>query len=300
MALLEELAKKDKLNVDFHNHLQTGSYFRKKSKAFKEKIKNLFLEEGFSNLSEILEKIMKTNLDVIYVTNFEDSRYEDWTSQEQIEIAKKAGYEIEQGDYYTFAKKDERVITLGKSQEINTSQGHVLFVGLKRYKKFSVKKSLDETLKEVDGELKIADHPYAIVQGIFRKDKIKKEIEKFDALEKNGNFYFPFSIANWKALRAGKKYKKSVLSNPDGHHPKDIGKTYNVFDSRDLNYSSERAFRDSINYAVREGNFETRFKPIPPWRIFHHILMIGIYKLIDKLQNIEKKTRIRYLQPQAI
>lgn len=45
--LLEELAKKETLNMDFHNHLYTGPALRQKPKNFKEWFKNLFLEEGF-------------------------------------------------------------------------------------------------------------------------------------------------------------------------------------------------------------------------------------------------------------
>jgi hypothetical protein len=315
--LLEELAKKEKLNVDFHNHLQTGPFFRTKPKSFREWFKNLFLEEGFSNLTGILDKVMKTKLDVLYLTNFGDeTRYEDWTSREQIKAAIDAGYKIEIGEYYVFAKKGEKVIAIGKSQEVPTLQGHALFAGLRRNKRFTNNKSLDETLAEArDGELKIADHPYVAVQrmGILRssikdyknKRKIKGEvkqvegkpiklttyiiqnsiknytkdiIKKFDTLEQNGNF----SFANWRARRVAGYYNKPILSNPDGHHPKDIGKTYNTFDSKDLIYTSERVFRDSINYNVRERKFETTFRPIPIYRIFHHALMIGLNKLFGR------------------
>ena len=101
--LLEELAKKKELNVDFHNHLHTGSLLRQKSKNFKEGFKNLFLEEGFSSLAGILDRVMKTKLDILYITNSNlDSRYEDWTSVEQIKIAIQAGYEIQQGQTYLF------------------------------------------------------------------------------------------------------------------------------------------------------------------------------------------------------
>jgi len=295
--LLEQLAKKEKLNVDFHNHLQTGSSFRQtqKPKNFKEGFKNLLLEEGFSSLAGILDRVMKTKLDVLYITNSnEDARYEDWTSKEQVEIAKKRGYEIEQGQYYTFAKKDNRVIALGKSHEIATTRGHILFSGIKQGKKFSVQKSLEETLKEVnDAELKVADHPYAKLKGqngIMATSKNQEEdAKKVDAFEKNGNFYLPFSLANWRAIKNSEKYDKPLIADSDGHHPRDIGKTYNTFDARDLNYTSERAFRDSINNAVRNNNFEYRFRPIPIWRVFHHAMMIGIHYIIEKFEKYKNK-----------
>ncbi|MCK4647603.1 hypothetical protein KAT24_01585 [Candidatus Pacearchaeota archaeon] len=294
--LLEELAKKKTLNIDFHNHLQTGSEFRKKPKTFKEKISNLFLEEGFSDLTGILDKVMETELDILYVTNYEDQRYEIWTSEEQLQKAVNAGYEIEQGNYFTFFKKADEVKALGKSQEIPTSQGHVLLSGMRRNKNISSSKSLDETLAEAyDNELKIADHPYVIIEksGTLRRSKNpEQDARKFDSLEQNGNFSFfsfPFSIANYLVKKASKKYQIPLVSNSDGHHPKDIGKTYNILDSQNLDYSSERAFRDSINYEIREGNFATRFTPIPPWRVFHHALMMGVYMIRDLYRRVFKK-----------
>ena len=181
MTLLEELAKNKEIKVDFHNHGQTGSSFRKKEKGLKNKIKGLFLSEGFDNLPRFLDKIRNSGIDVLYETNFADSRYEDWTSPEQLGIAKLAGYQIEQGNYFTFAKKDGKVIALGKSQEVPSKSGHVLFAGVKRNKKISDGKSLDETLKEAnDGELKIADHPYAKIGkiGVMTNSKIAKTMPK--------------------------------------------------------------------------------------------------------------------------
>ncbi len=286
--LLEQLAKKQELNVDFHNHLHTGSLLRQKPKNFKEWFKNLFLEEGFSSLAGILDRTMKTKLDVLYITNSNlDSRYETWTSKEQIEIAKKTGYEIEQGEYYIFAKKGERTVAIGKSQETATDRGHFLFSGLKKEKRFSDKKPLEETLKEAtDNELKIADHPYAKLKGqngIMATSKNPEEdAKKIDAFERNGNFCLPFSLANWKAIRYSEKYHKPLVADSDGHHPRDIGKTYNIFNSKDLIYTSEKAFRDSINDNVRKGNFDYKFRPIPLWRVFHHGMMIGIHYIVDK------------------
>jgi hypothetical protein len=288
--LLEELASKKTVNIDFHNHCQTGGKFKENESP---------LAEGFSNLVGLLDKIRKSSLDILYVTNYggDDQRLENWTSPEQLHLAREAGYEVEQGDYYTFFKKDNEINGLGKSQEVPTNQGHALFAGLKRNKQISSGKSLDETLAEAtDNESKIADHPYAIVEksGILMYSRRRKQdAQKFDALEKNGNFSFfsmPFSLANYFARRAGKKYRKPVVANSDGHHPKDIGKTYNIFKAKDLDYSSEKTLRDSINYAVKNDNFETRFTPIPFWRVFHHVLMVGIYIIKGKLSKIRERT----------
>lgn len=295
--LLEQLAKKEELNVDFHNHLHTGSLLRQleKPKGFKEWFKNLFLEEGFSSLTGILDRMMETSLDVLYITNSnEDTRYETWTSVEQIKNAIQAGYEIQQGQYYTFAKKGKRVVALGKSHEVATTRGHILFSGIRRDKRFSVKKSLEETLKEAnDGELKIADHPYAILKGqngIMATSKNQEEdAKKVDAFERNGNFCLPFSLANLRAIKNSEKYDKPLVADSDGHHPRDIGETYNIFSSKYLNYTSERAFRDSINNAVRNNTFEYRFVPIPFWRIFHHGMMIGIHYIIGKFEKHQNK-----------
>ena len=295
--LLEQLAKKENLNIDFHNHLHTGSELRQKQKpkGFKEWFKNLFLEEGFSSLAGILDRMMKTSLDGIYITNSNlDSRYEDWTSKEQLEIARKKGYEIESGEYYIFAKKEERIVFFGKSHEIRTDRGHFLFSGIRRDKRFSDRKPLEEILKEAtDNELKIADHPYAKLKGqngIMATSKNPEEdAKKIDAFERNGNFCLPFSLANWKAVKYSKEYSKPLVANSDGHHPRDIGETYNIFNRKYLNYTSERAFRDSINNAVRDNNFTYNFRPIPFWRVFHHALMIGMHYIFDKLDKYKTK-----------
>lgn len=80
-----------------------------------------------------------------------------------------------------------------------------------------------------------------------------------------------------------------MIADADGHHPKDIGKTYNIFNSRDLNYKSEKDFRDSINNNVKAGNFDYHYKPIPIWRVFHHALMIGMYRLKDKIHGYYRR-----------
>jgi hypothetical protein len=295
--LLEQLARKSELNIDFHNHLHTGSELRQrqKPKGFKEWFRNLFLEEGFSSLTGIFDRVMQTKLDGLYITNSnKDSRYENWTSAGQIKKAIDAGYEIEQGQYFIFFKKGDRVKFIGKSQEVATHQGHFLFSGLRRDKRFSDRKSLDETLAEAtDNELKIADHPYARLRGqngimVYSKNA-EEDAKKTDAFERNGNFCLPFSAANVGAIKCANKYHKSLVADADGHHPRDIGKTYNIFNSEYLGYTSERAFRDSINNAVRDNNFTYRFRPIPFWRVFHHAMMIGIHYIISKIEGYKTK-----------
>jgi hypothetical protein len=300
-TLLGEFAQKETLNADFHNHLQTGKDFRKKPKTFGEWVKNLFLEEGFSDLTGILDRVMKTKLDILYITNSNlDSRYEDWTSSAQLENAARAGYQIEVGQYYVFAKKDGRVIALGKSHEVRTDRGHFLFSGIRRNKRISDGKKLEEVLKEAnDGELKIADHPYAMLKGqngVLAYSKNPEEDARiFDALERNGNFSLPISLANIRAIRKARKYEKPLVADSDGHHPKDIGRTYNVFYSKDLICKTERLFRDSINYAVRQGNFETNYRATPVWRVFHHAFMIGMNYIFGKLDKMKEESRRRSL-----
>jgi hypothetical protein len=291
--LLEELSQKKTLNVDFHNHGQTGSDFRKEQIGFVNKLWGLFMTEGFSGLASVLDRVRNTKLDILYITNFSDLRYESWTSKEQIENARKEGYQIEQGMYYTFSKKDGRVIVLGKSQEVPTKQGHILFSGLRTGKRISEGKDLEETLKEAnDGELRIADHPYCRIKGqrgILSDSKNEEEyVKKVDCLERNGNFYLPVSIANWRVLKNSGKYNVPILADSDGHHPRDIGNTYNLFSSKYIDYSSEKTLRDSISNSAERGEFETVFSPIPPYRIFHHFMMIMLNKIHDKIYNIKR------------
>lgn len=62
--LLEELALKKTLNVDFHNHGQTGNEFRNKKSL---------LAEGFSSLSDLLQRVHDSKLDIIYLTDTADN-----------------------------------------------------------------------------------------------------------------------------------------------------------------------------------------------------------------------------------
>jgi hypothetical protein len=304
MTLLEELVQKKEINVDFHNHGQTGHYFRKKEKGLWNSIKWLFLSEGFRDLPDFLDTLFNSNLDLIYKTNFSDWGFEEWTSKEQLDLARLAGYQVEQGEYYTFFKKNNVVKGVGKSQEVPTKLGHTLFAGVKRGKNLSDNKLLDETLKEVDDEeLKIADHPFCGIKGqngimAYSKNR-EKDAKKFDAFEINGNFHLPFSFTNWRAVKYSKKYNIPLLANSDGHHPKDIGKCYNIFQSKDLKYSSEREFRDSINNSVRENKFETHYSPTPLYRIFHHALMIFIGRIFDKKKDNYQISKQYYQERKA-
>jgi len=286
MALLEELAKKETLNIDFHNHGQTGNEFRKKQNGLYNRIKYLFLSEGFEDLSGLLERVAGSDLDVLYLTDTVDShkdnqRFLNWTGEEQIQKAIKDGWEIETGNYYVFAAKgkgeNRKVIALGHSKEFKSKEMHFIAAGVKRDSKyeFSKKFSLDEALKKLtDGELACGE----------------KYHENLESVQVDGNFYLPFSARSWKAKRAGKKKGIPVLYNKDGHHPKDIGKMYNFFNSKDLNYSSEKAFRNSINNAVRNKQFEYHYSPVPPWRIFHQVMMMFFNKIFGMYKQPPQQT----------
>jgi hypothetical protein len=294
MSLLEELAKSEQIvknkgiRVGFHGHLKTGS------KLGEERARGIFKERGFKDLVGILDRLYKSRVDIIHITNFSDHRAEEWTSPEQLELARKAGYEVEQGEYYTFFKKDGIVKGLGKSQEVPTTQGHALFAGVKRGKDFSEGKSLRETIKQADdGELKIADHPGVKIkgqEGVLATSKNQEEdASLFDAFERNSNFYFPFYIAYLKALFYEVRYNKPLVSNSDDHDPKDIDNSYNIFNPKRLKYSSQREFRDSINESVRSKSFKSVFRPVPPFRIFHHAFMAWLHKSKSRIKELKSK-----------
>ncbi len=293
-ALKTQAESKNGLRADFHNHvhyhLYIGGQLRQKPKGLWNRIKALLTEECSLSLTEILDKTIASGLDALYVTNFEDVRYEDFTSNEQIKDAEKNGYDLAVSRYFVFAMKDGKVVALGKSQEIPTHQGHLLVAGIERNKRIPLHKSLDETLEYVEDELVIADHPYAAkswsaAKGILKSEDGLRYITKFDALERNGNTYFPFSLSNIRTERAAKTYNKPFVANADGHHIKDIGNAYNIFNPADLNYESEEEFRNSIKQKVIEKKFATKFSPVPLWRILHHIWMLGISILASKFKK---------------
>jgi hypothetical protein len=249
---------------------------------------------------------MKSDLDGIYLTNFgTETKYEDFTNEEQLEIARRAGYQIEEREYFIFFKKNGKVKFLGKSQEVpckDERAKHVLFVGLRRDKRFSSGKTLDETLAEAtDRELKGADHAflnlpsYSGALAHCKWENLETEIAKFDYLERSGFTYFPLSLSNIKTMMAGKEFGKSVAFGKDGHHPDDMGGGYNEFKSEYIDYSSQRAFRNSINDCVRDGNFEMHFKRVPARRILYHFFTDALRKICHKIADSIKK-RSSYLE----
>jgi hypothetical protein len=283
MSLLEELVKsKETVRIDFHNHIQRG-------------------DKPEQELSDLFESVSDSKLDILYITDTvylggDNKRFLIWTSEERIEEAREKGWEVEVGPYYVFAKKDNSVVGLGHSKEIETNEGHFGAYGVKRDRIITSNIStLEDALKQVnDGELKNMHHPATIwdrKSGILRnRKKPKEDVEKFDALEINSNFCFPFSLSNQITQRIGRKYKKPLLYNTDGHDEKDRCKSYNIFDTNKIEYTSERAFRDSISYLVRNNDFSKRFRPIPLWRTLYHGFNIVFHMLKEKLAKVRERT----------
>jgi hypothetical protein len=302
-SLLREFGDKDKVNVDYHNHIQLRSLPKKKPKTWKDKVRNFFQGKSFYGLPELLDRIRKSNLDILCVTGFNNVySYEAWTSPEQLQEARDMGYEVERGEYFTFFKKDGIVKALAKSHEIATTRGHVLLSLIKQDKKFSVRKSLEETLAEAnDNELKGADHSFVKLRGqngvLATSTNLAEDAEIIDYAEVNGNFDKPFSSNTKKVLAFASEYDKPVVYNSDEHSPRGITKrkrrNYNIFDSRNLRYTSERDFRDSMIEAVRNKEFAHNYHPNPLFRVLHHGLMIGVDYILNKIkrkQGIEIKT----------
>ncbi len=314
---LQAYKERQEVKADFHNHALTGK-----------ELGNELLQENLT-ISNLVKRIMNSDLNIFYLTDFEDARYNEWLSDEQLTRLRQEGYQVKQGRYFTFLKKDDKVKAIAKSQEIPTKQGHILFSGVAINKTYSNDKRLEQLTQDYDNELVTGDHPHACLGGIgllSRRQELKHQaetitmphflsslkslyhnirylitgklteyqeqvLESLDALEQNGNYYFPLSLSNYLTLRTARKSGKPALSNTDGHHPKDIGNTYNEFNSEDLDYSSERTFRDSIHKAVKQGKFKRHFSRIPPWRIFHHVLMLGVYKIKQEISDIKEKIK---------
>ncbi|MDO8528492.1 MAG: hypothetical protein Q7S06_01210 [Nanoarchaeota archaeon] len=274
--LLEEIAKKETIRFDPHSHGQTGDKYRSK---------NSLLGEGFSKLTDLLERVANSGLDIIYITdtvvpNKDNQRFANWTNQEQIQKAVEDGWEIELGNYYVFAAKGQgenrKVIALGHSVEFESKEMHFVAAGVKRDSKyeFSKKFSLDEAIVKLnDNELTMGE----------------KYSKKLKAVQVDSNFYLPFSIRSWMAKRNGRKNKVPVVYSGDGHHPKDIGNTYNILNPKNLKYNSEKTFRDSINSEIMKNEFSHHYSPIPPWRIFHHVFMMGVFGARNLYRKILRK-----------
>jgi predicted metal-dependent phosphoesterase TrpH len=145
------------------------------------------------------------------------------------------------------AKKQGIIFMPG--QEIETSDGHLLGLGLTE----SVKNSMtaEETMDTIreQGGFSIAPHPWDI-----KNDGLKEKCFGADAVEVFNSFSMD-RLTNWYAMRRARKEGKPMVVGSDVHMPDMMGLCVNVADAR----SMEGFFRE-----VRKGRvgFRTSYVPV--------------------------------------
>lgn len=243
---MDFLAKLMKNRIDLHNHVRTRSE----------------MHEG--DLIRVLARARESLGigGIVGVTNFEDNRYEQLLSQ-----AAQEDFSI--GPANSSIHSPEYGITIVKTQEVPTAQGHLLVVGLGEGKELEGGEHLADTLEKAKdlGCLTIAVHifaPYGL--GKFLSDRTHY-LKSLDALEVSNGEAGIFIGANEHARHFFNVVSHinpllGAVSFSDGHSIGKIGSSYTEIDR--VSYSSPvfgdlakeiRGVRDFANLKLSPSYF---------------------------------------------
>ncbi len=168
----EHIQKLLRIKADLHNHLRSGSY----------------MPNGIFN--KVIDKVERRlgAGGMIGLINLEDKRYEEFSQLK--------GYERQ--DFGNAVYIPEKDIVIVKGQEVQTSDGHLLVLGLMKDFRIKAGRTLEDTIKEArdNNGILIANEPFG-KDGIGPALRNKPSyINKLDAIEvHNGE-----SNANKKAM----------------------------------------------------------------------------------------------------
>lgn len=256
---------------DLHNHLR--------AKCIK--------DENYFNSTIDLASLRLGPFGIFAVVNFSDQRYEDYISQ--------TGYERE----YLGPSKNglfikERLIYLVKGEEVNTNQGHVLFLGLGVNEHIKHNRSLEDTLKEAKDfnplVISIGDHPK--IKGIGNYLLEHKElISSFDAVEiHNGELNLTRNIDK-KVIELYKELRRynpnlGALSTSDGHSDYELASSWTELEF--LTELSADLFLESLGDAIRRTDLSTpRLNKKSYLGVMEHISRMVYNRLLSKISSKE-------------
>ena len=217
---------------------------------------------------------------IFALTNFEDKRYEYFTSL--------PGYSRDYiGENHSAIYIPEKQILVVKAQEVPTKQGHLLVLGLGIGENLKPNQTLEETIKQAidHNAIKIADHPF-FSHGIGPYLENHPElIGLFDAIEThNGEAIY----GNKKAERfynslGWDQYKLGALSSSDGHSMHELGKSWTEIDFPNITQSKE--FIPSLKKAIKFADLRTNQKNHTSYRgAIEHMAKLAIAKIAQKLE----------------
>jgi len=273
------------VKADLHNHLKTGSY----------------MPNGIFNRAIDMAQKRLGYGGMIGIVNFdEDRRYEDFSDL----------YGYSRDDFGSGFHVPETGITVVRGQEVQTSQGHLLVLGLTRDVRLKARRTLADTIKEArdnDGIL-IAAHPF-YREGIGNcLEAYPRLIDELDGIEvHNGEaaLWIPGVTprgANQQArdfaLRKGldialsgpEADRPGLISSSDGHSLYEIGRSYTVLEMPDEGIvCNTKEFNKSLRKAIRSSrsNYESRDSRLGALDHFADLaLIIAASKLGISLKNI--------------
>jgi hypothetical protein len=248
-----------KSKASLHEHLRTGSNLQ---------------PEDF-NIAINLAAARLGSYGIFAMTNFEDKRYEQFTSLRGYDR-----YPI--GENQSAIYVPDKMILIVKAQEVPTKQGHLLCLGLGHSQHLKPNQSLEDTIKAtIDlGAIRIADHPF-FISGIGPYLETHPElIGLFDAIEThNGEaFYGNKNAERFYSSLGWDHYQLGALSSSDGHSFHELAKSWTEINFPDITDSKE--FIPSLRKAIKATDLQTNQK--------NHTSYAGAVKHIAKLAFMAK------------
>ncbi len=207
---------------------------------------------------------------------------------EVVRIAKKAGidalavtdHKVVKGWGEARKEAKKQGILLIPGQEIESSEGHVLGLGLNTAVRNRM--NAEETLEAIreQGGYSVAPHPFDI-----KNDGIKEKCFKADAMEVFNAFAMD-RMANWYAQKRARKESATMVVGSDVHMPEMMGLCPNIAEAQDL---------DGFFREARKGRvgFRTSYVPVGAVVDWARDRMYNSYD--DVLKYIDRN----YPQPKA-
>ncbi len=225
------------VKADLHNHLRTSS---------------ASCDGDFNKVVDIAAKRLGEDA-IVGLANFGDDRYERFSNLQ--------GYDrVFVGEDKNGFYIPEKKVLIVKEQEVPTSEGHLLVLGLRYGEHVKQNRSLADTLSDIQdrGAGAVADHPFYLC-GIGESLQQNLEIiEKLDAIEvHNGeaSLGFPIGPLPWGANRRAQKFYEEIkkefphlgaLASSDGHSMYELGRSWTEIEMPDLQRNFVTSLRDSI------------------------------------------------------
>lgn len=256
--------------VDLHNHLKTRGYFRKKD---------------FSKLVHHTSK----GLDCGGIIGITTCRGENMWNYEK--LLKYGGDRVKDlGNAFYILESGVLAV---KTEEIGTKQGHLLAVGLKKYRNIPHDLDLEETIKIAKGEegcLVFAQHPFykrGLGHYLYEHQSL---LEKIDGIE----------IHNGEAIWIPKKTPRNsngiaevffsvmedlyphliAISTSDGHSFSEIGSNYTEISGFDFDEKDTSVLVSSLKHFLKNPiRHEKSISYLPALRHKAHLGLI--LKMID-------------------